>query len=130
MDPINYMMATGEFHDEQQATEVLKAALQALRDRLPKVKAYNLGVRLPEFLRHFYFEGWHHDQRRTESSNKSEFLLEVKEHMKGEEDYSLADMVPVALKAVLILISENDADEVKAAIPRSLQDIFDSGQTM
>ena len=58
VEPINYMMATGEFRNDQQAMDVLKASLQALRDRLPKVKAYNLGVRLPEALRHFYFEGW------------------------------------------------------------------------
>lgn len=55
--PTQYMMATGEFRDEQQAMVVLKASLQALRDRLPKVEAFHLGTLLPESLRYSYFEG-------------------------------------------------------------------------
>lgn len=123
MEPQSLMMASGEFRDEDQAVDVLKASLQALRDRLPKVKAYNLGVQLPASIRHFYFEGWHNGQKIAESANKSEFLAEVKEHLK-DADYSLEDMVPVALNTVLKLISDNDAKSVKEAIPRSLQDIF------
>lgn len=132
MNPIEYMMASGEFRDQEQAVDVLKASLQALRDRLPKIKAYHLGVRLPDSLRHAYFEGWRNGQRQTESVNKSEFLAEVKDHLhlQGGDEYSLSDVVPVALHAVLKLISDNDADEVKEALPHSLMDIFDAGQAM
>jgi uncharacterized protein (DUF2267 family) len=127
--PIHFMMASGEFRDEHQAVEVLKASLQALRDRLPKVKAYNLGVRLPESIRHFYFEGWHNGQRQAESVNKSEFLAEVEEHLEKSQDWSLDELVPVALKAVLMLIKDDEAAQVKEAVPVSMRDIFDPTQT-
>lgn len=130
MNPIEHMMASGEFRDQEQAVDVLKASLQALRDRLPKIKAYHLGVQLPESLRHAYFEGWHNSQRQTESVNKSEFLAEVKDHLQGSDEFSLTDVVPVALHTVLKLISDNDADEVQEALPHSLKDIFDAGQAM
>ena len=123
--PTQIMMATGEFRDEEQALCVLRASLQALRDRLPKVKAYNLGVRLPESIRHFYFEGWHNGQRQTESVEKSEFLAEVREHLESSEDWDLSDLVPIALHALMVLIKDSEAEEVREAIPVSLREIFD-----
>ena len=108
--------------------EVLRASIQALRDRLPKVQAYHLGVRLPESLRHFYFEGWRNDQRQTESINKSEFLAEVNEHLEKVEDWDLSVMVPIALKAVLVQVKDEEALEVKEAVPVPLREIFQSGQ--
>ncbi len=128
--PTEFMMASGEFRDEQLATDVLKASLQALRDRLPKVEAFHLGTLLPEAIRDSYFEGWHNGQRQSESVNKSEFLAEVEDHLTRYKDYELTDLVPVALQAVLNMITENEAEKVKEAIPKSLQNIFTMGQSM
>jgi uncharacterized protein (DUF2267 family) len=131
--PTNFMMESGEFSDEEQAIEVLKASLRALRDRLPKVEAYRLGVQLPESIRHFYFEGWHNGQRQTESVTKSEFLAEVKDHLdtlNNNEDYNLDEMVPVALQALLRVIKDSEVQEVVGAIPRSMQNIFEAGEGM
>lgn len=129
-NPLQYMMATGEFRDERSALAVLKASLQALRDRLPKVEAYRLGILLPENLRHSYFEGWHNGQRQAESLNKSDFLAEVEDHLRGFEEHSLGDLVPVALKSVLLMINGFEAEKLKDAIPKSMQDIFHDGQAM
>ena len=57
-DVLIYMMASGVFHDEEQAVDILKASLQALRDRLPKVEAFHLGTLLQDPLRHAYFDQW------------------------------------------------------------------------
>lgn len=126
----HFMMVSGEFHDEQQAMDILKASLQALRDRLPKVEAFHLGTILPESLRHSYFAGWHNGQRQAESVNKSEFMAEVADHLNGYEDHDLTDLVPVVLEAILNLVSDTEAEKVKEAIPRSMQNIFTSGQSM
>jgi uncharacterized protein (DUF2267 family) len=56
---IQEMMMTGVFHDEQEALDILKASLRALRNRIPKREAFHLGTGLPEDLRAFYFQGWH-----------------------------------------------------------------------
>lgn len=127
---IDYMMNSGEFHDEQQAKDILLASLRALRDRLPTVKAFRLGKQLPEPLRHSYLENWNYHQRKSMSINKSDFLAEVNGYLKGFEDHSLADLVPVALEAVIKLITREEAEQVKEAIPASMLDIFSGGQSM
>lgn len=127
---IQYMMNTGLFHDEEQALLILKASLKALRNRLPKVEAFHLSSHLPDSLRDSYFEGWHNGQRRAESVNKSEFLAEVELYLNGYEDHSLTDLVPVAMKSILNMVSENEAEIVKHALPVSMRDIFIDRQSM
>lgn len=124
------MMATGLFHDEDQAIDIFMASLLALRDRLDKKEAFHLGTRLPNYMRPDYFAGWDSIRHRSGSVNKSEFLAEVAFHLNGYEDHSLGDLVPVALNLVLKLINSDDAFQVKHAIPKSMQDIFNDQQAM
>lgn len=124
------MMATGLFHDETQAVDILKASILALRDRLSASEAFHLGTRLPAPIREEYFSGWDSARRQANSVNKSEFLAEVAFHLDGNDDYSLGDLVPVALNAVLRMINSEDADQVKHAVPKSMQDIFNDRQAM
>jgi uncharacterized protein (DUF2267 family) len=127
---LQYMMASGQFRDEQQALDILKGSLQALRDRLAKVEAYRLGTQLPISLRKSYFEGWHNDQRRAGSINKSEFLAEVEFHLKGYEEHSLSELVPTALNSVLKMINGDEVERVQHNLPRSMQDIFSDSISM
>lgn len=124
------MMATGLFHDENQAVKIFRASILALRDRLSSGEAFHLGTRLPTPIREEYFIEWDSARRQASSVNKSEFLAEVAFHLDGYEDHSLGDLVPVALNAVLRLINSEDADQVKHAVPRSMQDIFIDRQAM
>ncbi len=119
------MMATGIFHDKGDAEAILRASLLALRDRLPKLEAYRLGTHLPLELKDWYFENWRNDMRQSESVNKSEFLAEVNYHLQGIEDYSLAELVPVAMKRILSVLSPEEASHIKQLIPVSMRDIFD-----
>ena len=125
------MMVTGLFHDEHQAIDIFQASLRALRNRLPKVEAYHLGTKLPLDMRDDYFANWPHNvHRQTVSVNKSEFLAEVAFHLHGHEDHSLDELVPVALNQVLRMVSENEAENVKHSLPRSMRDIFNDSISM
>lgn len=124
------MMATGLFHDENQAIDIFKASLLALRDRLDKKEAFHLGTRLPSYMRPDYFNGWDSIKQQSGSVNKSEFLAEVAFHLNGYEDHSLGDLVPVALNRLLKLINNEDAVQVKESIPRAMRDIFVDRQAM
>ena len=127
---VQEMMASGLFHDEDQALIIFKASLIALRDRLSTNEAFHLGTRLPEPLREEYFFGWDSLRKPTNSVNKSEFLAEVAFHLDNHEDISLDDLVPVALASILRLVKSEDAEQVKHAIPGSMQDIFDDRQAI
>lgn len=125
-----YMMNTGIFHSEAQAMDILVASLKALRDRLPKVEAFDLGMQLPEVLRPVYFNDWNKDQRQFESVNKSDFMAEVEYHLKGYEDHDITDLVPAALNSILNFIDQREASHLKHAVPVSMRDIFVDRQAM
>lgn len=127
---VKYMMSTGMFHDEQQARDILVASLRALRDRLPKTHAYELGQMLPDTLQKVYFEGWDKVQRQAESVNKSEFITEVEFHLKGYEDHDITDLVPAALSSILNSLDTKEAKHLKHGLPLSMQDIFIDRQAM
>lgn len=127
---IQYMMDTGQFHDEKQALDILVASLLALRDRLPKVEAFELGMQLPESMQQIYFENWDKVQRQAGSVNKSEFMAEVDFHLKGFEDHDITDLVPAALNSILIYLDRKEANHLKHALPISMQDIFNDRQAM
>lgn len=129
-ESIKYMMDTGLFHDEEQALDILVASLKAMRDRLPKVKAHELGMQLPDSLQEVYFDDWEKVLRRAESVNKSEFISEVAFHLKGYEDHDITDLVPAALSSILIFIDRKEANQLRHAMPHSMQDIFDDRQAM
>lgn len=124
------LMRTGLFHDGVQARAIFIASLLALRDRLSHEQAIHLGTLLPKSLRERYLEDWDKTGRQGESVNKSEFLAEVEFHLDNKNDWSLDDLVPVALHEVLNLLNDEEISRLKHAVPKSMQNIFDSGISM
>src|SRR5690554_4335512 len=67
----------------EQSYNLLRATLQALRDRLPMHQAVHLSSELPMLVRGFYFEGWNPDDVPLKY-NKAQFL----EHVRKKFPYS------------------------------------------
>ena len=124
------MMRTGLFHNNDQARDIFIASLFALRDRLSHEQAIHLGTILPKSLREKYLDGWDKTGRVGESVNKSEFLAEVDFHLDKNTDWSLDDLVPVALEELLKLLSNEDVSRIRHAVPKSMQNIFEGRLSM
>lgn len=124
------MMRTGLFHDEEQCQEIFFASLLALRDRLSRNEARHLASLLPKDLYEKFFDKWVKRGRQTESVNKSEFLAEVAFHLKKDHEYSLDDLVPVAMQEILKLLRPEEANHLKHTLPVSMRNIFDDRISM
>lgn len=64
----------GGFRDERQAYNVLRAVLQALRDRLTVDEAAHLGAQLPLVVRGLYYEGWRPSESPMKQRHLDDFL--------------------------------------------------------
>ena len=124
------MMRTGLFHDEEQCQEIFFASLMALRDRLSRNEARHLASLLPKELFEKFFDKWVRKGRQGVSVNKSEFLAEVAFHLKKDREYSLDDLVPVAMHEILMLLEPKEADHLKHTLPVSMRNIFDDRISM
>ena len=119
------MMRSGLFHDKEQCEEIFFASLMALRDRLSRNEARHLASLLPKNLYDKFFDNWMREGRQAESVNKSEFLAEVSFHIDKENDWSLDDLVPVAMHEILNMMEPDEADQLKHMLPASMRNIFD-----
>lgn len=124
------MMGTGLFHDQHQCEEIFFASLMTLRDRLSRQEARHLASLLPRNLYEKFFDNWVRKGRQGESVNKSEFLAEVAFHLDKNQDYSLDDLVPVAMHEILNLLSPEEASHLKHTLPVSMRNIFDDRISM
>lgn len=123
-------MRTGLFHDEEQCQEIFFASLMTLRDRLSRNEARHLASLLPKELFDEFFDKWARKGRQGVSINKSEFLAEVAVHLNKDHNYSLDDLVPVAMHEILKLLQPEEVTHLKHALPVSMRNIFDDRISM
>lgn len=120
---IKLMMDSGEFNHPNDAFLLLRACLKALRDRVEPHEAIHLGSQLPALLRGFYFEGWKSTPVQSRSHTSSQFLEEIKYHLKGHDSIKLETAVPVTMKVILDLIDQGEAVQVLHNIPKDIREL-------
>lgn len=92
--------------DRRQAYRVLRAYLQALRDRLPVDEVAQLAAQLPELIRGIYYEGWNPSATpvdgETEASYAASSVAQVlRRHVSPGELEDVRAVLPEELRATL-----------------------------
>lgn len=110
--------------DRHLAYEALRAALHALRDRLPVNEAADLGAQLPMLVRGLYYEGWH-PAGKPRKSDAGDFLAAIRARV----GRGLGEPEPrAAARAVFRVlhrhITPGELEDVKRCLPRDLRDLW------
>jgi uncharacterized protein (DUF2267 family) len=121
---LNELAAEIGTEDRNQAYRVLRAYLQALRDRLPVDEAAQLAAQLPELIRGIYYEGWNPSSTPVQYRGLDEFLERIANEAKlsGETEASFA--VGAAATVLRRHVSAGEIDDVRAVLPEDLRPII------
>lgn len=115
--------------DRHQAYLALRYVLQTLRDRLTVGEATDLGAQLPMLIRGFYYEGWNPSDKPIKF-DKDGFLSSIRERfVSAPIRVSDAERITQAVFRVLDRrISDGEIEDIKAALPRDLQQFWEGLQ--
>ncbi|HEU5062052.1 MAG TPA: DUF2267 domain-containing protein [Solirubrobacterales bacterium] len=113
-----------ESDDHRTAYRVLRAYLQALRDRLTVDEAAQLGAQLPLLIRGIYYEGWNPSKTPVKYHHIDEFLGRVKDEAELPGETSASYAVSVAAEVLRAHVSAGEIDDIRAQLPEELQPIL------
>ncbi len=117
------IMENQGWDDRQRAYHALRLVLQALRDRLPLNEAVHLGAQLPMLLRGLYYEGWKPEDKPLRFS-KDELLSHVMRGFRMDDAIDPESVVRTVFSVITRHVSKGEADDVKGALPKRLQELF------
>jgi uncharacterized protein (DUF2267 family) len=108
--------------DEQRAFRVMRAVLQALRDRLTVEEAAQFAAQLPMLLQGVYYHGWSPRGKPEKIRSRQEFLDRVAENLMREHDPE------EACRAVFLVLErrmpDGEVEDVKRILPESIRDLW------
>lgn len=118
---LNELAAQMAWDDPEKAYVALRAALHALRDRLPPSEAVQLGAQLPMLIRGFYYEGWNPVGKPLKERRKKQYLAHVAREL---DPYRLGDTEEIARSVFKLLkhrISQGEMEDVSQMLPREIR---------
>jgi uncharacterized protein (DUF2267 family) len=108
--------------DEQRAFRVMRAVLQALRDRLTVEEAAQFAAQLPMLLQGVYYHGWTPRGKPEKIRSREEFLDRVAENLLREHDPE------EACRAVFMVLErrmpDGEVEDVKRILPEAIRDLW------
>jgi uncharacterized protein (DUF2267 family) len=108
--------------DEQRAFRVMRAVLQALRDRLTVEEAAQFAAQLPMLLQGVYYHGWSPRGKPEKIRSREEFLGRVAENLMREHDPE------EACRAVFLVLErrmpDGEVEDVKRILPEPIRDLW------
>lgn len=110
--------------DRQRAYDALRAALQALRDRLTIEQAAKLGAQLPMLIRGLYYEGWDPTGKPLKERRVEEFLAHIPPYFRGEPFVDSERVVRAVYKVLAENISEGELEDVRGMMPEDIRDLL------
>lgn len=113
------------WHDRERVYTVLLATLHALRDCLARDEAVFLGAELPALLRGFYYTGWHPGAREAATS-RSAFLERIHEGVHRDPGVDSEEVARAVLALIAARLSAAEIEDVKAATPKELHNLWPS----
>jgi uncharacterized protein (DUF2267 family) len=103
----------------------LRAALHALRDRIPVAEAAHLGAQLPLLIRGLYYEGWRPAGEPWKERHREPFLCRVEQEMRAYAEQKRPEAVVRALFRLLGRhVSEGEVAEVKQLLPAEIRELW------
>jgi uncharacterized protein (DUF2267 family) len=122
---LNGIMQELHTMDRQEAFQALRAALHALRDRLPVDEAAHLAAQLPTVVRGVYYEGWRPAGKPDKCRDRREFFGRMQQELTNDE---LRRDPERTFRAVAWALSQNvtngEIDEVKQALPADIRQLW------
>ncbi len=109
--------------DKHVAYVGLRAALHALRDRLPVEQAAALGAQLPLLVRGIFYEGWHPHGKPLKERKKEEFLAHVQREIANPE-IDIEALTRAVFQVLAKHVSPGEVKHVKIALPREIQSLW------
>jgi uncharacterized protein (DUF2267 family) len=106
------------------AHAALRAALHALRDRIPPENAVNFGAQLPTLIRGIFFENWHIAGTPTKERHVGPFLAHLKEGMPKGLDISAEDAARAVFGVICDQVDQGEVIKVLNLMPRELRDLW------
>ncbi len=108
--------------DEQRAFRVMRAVLQALRDRLTVEEAAQFAAQLPMLLQGVYYHGWTPRGKPDKIRSREEFLNRVADNLMREHDPE------EACRAVFMVLErrmpDGEVEDVKRILPEPIRDLW------
>ena len=110
--------------DLQRSYRVLRGVLHALRDRLPRNEAVQLGAQLPMLVRGFYYEGWRPQDEPRRYHHKDQFLEQVRREVPTLDDAQLDKAVSSVFVTLESQIPGGELRQVRRALPADLREMW------
>lgn len=110
--------------DRQEAYVALRAALHALRDRLPAQAAAKFAAQLPMLLRGVYYEGWTLPEKPEPARTIAEFADSVAEELPPRYRFDPVLASRAAFAAAAAMMGEGEAAKVRSQLPPGLRDLW------
>ena len=120
---LNDVASALSLENRHQAYLVLRAVLQALRDRLSVEEAAQLGAQLPMLLRGIYYEGWTPNGKPLKW-HLAQFLAAICDSYPLCEDLDPERVARAVFKVIASRISEGEIDDVKHVLPKELSGLW------
>lgn len=108
--------------DEQRAFRVMRAVLQALRDRLTVEEAAQFAAQLPMLLQGVYYHGWTPTGKPLKIRSRQEFLDRVAEGLMREHDPEEA--CRTVFRVLEDRMTGGEIEDVKRILPQSIRDLW------
>jgi uncharacterized protein (DUF2267 family) len=108
--------------DEQRAFRVMRAVLQALRDRLTVEEAAQFAAQLPMLLQGVYYHGWTPAGKPRKIRGRQEFLDRVAEGLLREHDPEEA--CRTVFRVLQEKMTGGEIEDVKRILPESIRDLW------
>ena len=113
------------FPNEKAAFAGLRAVLHALRDRLPRENAAELGAQLPMLIRGMYYEGWAPSKEPSRVRHQQEFLDLVAAGLKEHTELRDARRLTKIVFAVLANhVSAGEWEKILLTLPGELRELW------
>lgn len=121
---LKQLMDELEWDDRSRAYHALRAALHALRNRLPVEEAMHLGAQLPMLVRGFYYEGWHTADKPLKERTLDEFLGHIRDEFRFESEAESGRIAQAVFKLLSAHVTAGEIDDVKHALPASVRELW------
>lgn len=110
--------------EPDQAYHVIRATIQALRDRLPPDDAVHMAAQLPTILRGTFYDGWKITGKPIKIKTKEEFFNHVEQIHNVPLPVATEDAVRAVFKILHHYLSNGEIEKVETNMPLQLQELW------
>ena len=107
-----------------QAYAALRAALHALRDRLPHETTLHFAAQLPILLRGVFIEGWTLAERPTKPRTVASFLADVGDGLPPGFPYDAERVAREVFEVIRDQMDLGEVDKVRDHLPRPIRELW------